>query len=398
MHSHEHPEADAKKVLEQYVQHCSTLKMEPLASVKRFLKTVAKAPFELVIHGNDKYNFHERITDHHLEPLLHAITPCTPCMTKIDLRYNLLTDAGIKILSEFLSHGKEVEYINLKGNSIGSAGAEQLAAALKGSDKLTYLSLNGNSIGTDGCIAITELIFSNPKLKHLDIGNNDIKYDGIIALANVIGSNYTIETLNMENPSFLFFAVGQEWATHIGKMLANSIGLQKLSLRKYKLRCDGIYTIMEHLMENNKLRVLDLSANEISVEGCSAVAKFLKQEGCVLEGLALANNKAGDLGAKAISQALAVNKSLCYLDFTYNQIKDDGLSRLAESLEVNEKLQVVKLYGHNFFGQEAMGLFFKLQDKKPKSWIDFTVYVVDDHYDMGYADHGVNHAWTLYDP
>ena len=115
----------------------------------------------------------------------------------------------------------------------------------------------------------------------------------------------------------------------------------------------------------------------------------------MLEGLQIANNKAGDLGAKNIAQALAVNKSLCYLDFTFNNIHDDGLSRIAESLDINAKLQVLKLYGHNYFGQESMGLFFKLQEKKPKGWIDFEVVVVDDHYDLAYVDNEVNKIWTL---
>jgi Ran GTPase-activating protein (RanGAP) involved in mRNA processing and transport len=381
----------------RYKDGCGSKKTEMLPSIVRYLKEASKKKEELdvVIRGNDKYNFHDRVTDEQLELLVDTLKPRPLTVLSVDLRFNHISDKGAIALATFLKEAKNIGAVNLHGNSIGSQGAEQLAQALKGAEKLTYLNLNGNSIGTDGCIAITELIFYNPKLRHLDVGNNDIKYDGIIALANVVGSNYTIEVLNMENPSFLFFMVGQEWATHIGKMLANNLGLQKLSLRKHKLRCDGVYTIMEHLLENNKLKVLDLSANEIGVEGCAAIAKYLRQEGCVLEGLQLANNKAGDLGAKNLAQALAVNKSLCYLDFTYNNAHDDGLSRLAESLDINVSVRILKLYGHNYFGQEAMALFFKLQKKKPTAWIDFTVYVVDDHYDLGYLEHDVPPAWIV---
>lgn len=393
----------------RYKTLCGAKKVPALPSIERFLKGAAKGAHERVdlrIPGNDKYNFHERVTDDHLELLLDALKTVAESVRTIDLRYNLLTDKGAKALAEFLKVAKNVTAINLLGNGIGSHGAEDLARVYNPPEtkpveaiqsELSYLNLNGNSIGTDGCIAITELIFYTPKLRHLDLGNNDIKYDGIIALANVMSSNYNIEVLNMENPSFLFSSVGQEWAVHIGKMLANNTGLLKLSLRKHKLRCDGIYTIMEHLLENNKLLVLDLSCNEISVEGCAAVGKYLKQEKCVLKGLSLANNKAGDLGAKTIGQALAVNKSLCYLDFTYNNVHDDGLSRLAESVYINTTLEVLKLYGHNYFGQEAMGLFFKLQEpgKKPAGWVDFQICVVDDHYDLAYVDTAeVNDKWT----
>jgi Ran GTPase-activating protein (RanGAP) involved in mRNA processing and transport len=62
---------------------------------------------------------------------------------------------------------------------------------------------------------------------------------------------------------------------------------------------------MEHLLENNTLKVLDLNANEIAFKGCEAIAKYLKSPGCSLESLHLANNKCSDYGAKAISQAIS---------------------------------------------------------------------------------------------
>ena len=105
-----------------------------------------------------------------------------------------------------------------------------------------------------------------------------------------------------------------------------------MSLQKHKLRDDGIYIMMEHLLENNTLRVLDINANEISFKGCEAIAKYLKGENCTLESLNLANNKCTDYGAKAIAQALSVNRSLIHLDMTYNNIEDLGLTLFAQSL------------------------------------------------------------------
>jgi Ran GTPase-activating protein (RanGAP) involved in mRNA processing and transport len=95
------------------------------------------------------------------------------------------------------------------------------------------------------------------------------------------------------------------------------------------LRDDGLYIIMEHLLENNTLKVLDLNSNEISFRGCEAIAKYLKSDNCSLESLHLSSNKCSDYGAKAIAQAIAVNKSLIHLDMTYNQINDLGLTLFA---------------------------------------------------------------------
>ena len=59
---------------------------------------------------------------------------------------------------------------------------------------------------------------------------------------------------------------------------------------------DGIYIIMEHLLENNTLRVLDLNCNNIAFKGCQAIAKYLKHDNCSLESLHIANNRCSDYG------------------------------------------------------------------------------------------------------
>jgi Ran GTPase-activating protein (RanGAP) involved in mRNA processing and transport len=76
--------------------------------------------------------------------------------------------------------------------------------------------------------------------------------------------------------------------------------------------------MMEHLLENNTLKVLDINCNEISFKGCEAIAKYLKSDSCSLESIHLANNKCSDFGAKALAQAISMNKSLIHIDMTYN--------------------------------------------------------------------------------
>ena len=74
---------------------------------------------------------------------------------------------------------------------------------------------------------------------------------------------------------------------------------------------------------------MDLNANEISFRGCEAIANYLRGDNCSLESLHLSGNNCSDYGAKAIAQAVAVNKSLIHLDMTYNQINDLGLTLFA---------------------------------------------------------------------
>ena len=194
---------------------------------------------------------------------------------------------------------------------------------------------------------VTELLFTHDKLVSLSLGNNKIDHDGIIGILSVLNSsNFTLEELNIDNP--VYRTICQSVAIHFGKMFQNNVGLRKLSLQKHKLRDDGIYIMMEHLLENNTLRVLDLNSNEISFKGCEAIAKYLKGENCTLESLHLANNKCADYGAKAIAQALSINRSLIHLDMTYNNIEDLGLTLFAQSLGQNSTLMSFKVFGNHF--------------------------------------------------
>lgn len=176
------------------------------------------------------------------------------------------------------------------------------------------------------------------------------------------------------------------------------MGLKKLSIRKHRLRDDGIYTIVQRLLENTTLRVLDLNCNEISFKGCEAISEFLKSETCELESLHIANNKCSDYGAKAIAQALAVNRSLIHLDMTYNSINDLGLTLFAQSLAHNKTLMSFKIFGNNF-GQECLKLFCQLFESEREGdnpWFpDFVVYWVDDHFEMAYLETNIESETDL---
>ena len=355
----------------------------------RSLKDEDEDPNELdlIILGNHKLNFSSRVTDPQLKILCNVLQGYAHMIENVDLKYNHIHDEGAMYLADLLRLSPELKYLDLSGNSIEVKGAQILAEVLKESEQLMYLNLNGNFILTEGSMSITELLFTNLKLMHLDIGNNELDHDGMIALSSVINcSNYTLEVLNIDNPRYK--TIGQETAIHFGKMVANNVGLQKLSMRKHKLRCDGTYVFMEHLLENTTLKVLDLNANEIGPQGMSAIGKYLKQESCSLESMHMGNNRAGDLGGKAIAQALAINKSLIHIDLTYNSINDDGLSRLAESLFHNQSLLSFKFFG-NTFNQSCLALYYELlrNRERENGWApDFIVYLVDEHYDMAYIE------------
>ena len=379
-------------IINLYKEKAEQAGMQPHDAFIQYLEETydENESIDIVIHGNHKYMFTDRITDDHLILICNTLERYAIHIEEIDLRYNHITDIGARALGNLISKSVRLLNLNLMGNQIKSEGAQYLAESLKECPNLQTLNFNYNKIKTGGAMMVTELLFTHDKLVSLSLGNNKIDHDGIIGILSVLNSsNFTLQELNIDNP--VYRTICQSVAIHFGKMFQNNVGLQKLSLQKHMLRDDGIYIMMEHLLENNTLRVLDLNANEISIKGCEAIAKYLKGENCTLEALHLSNNKCSDEGAKWIAQALAVNRSLIHIDMTYNNINDLGLTLFAQSLQQNQTLMSFKVFG-NHFGQESLRLFcslFTSEDRELPWSPDFVVYFVDDHFEMAYHETNV---------
>ena len=109
---------------------------------------------------------------------------------------------------------------------------------------------------------------------------------------------------------------------------------------KNKIGNKGCSYIAESLLNNHKLEILDLSNQSDtfqSYQGMNAIA---------LEGII------------SVSSTLQVNKTLKYLDLSYNRIEEEGSKWLCKSLLENTSLQVLKLFychcsirGVSYFGE-----------------------------------------------
>jgi len=367
----------------KYTTECKLLNILPHQAILTQFNN-SSPTMDLIIRGNDKINFHQRIQDTTLFPIVTALKPFAQQIIIIDLSYNQIQDDGANKLGDLIKDAISLKVLILKSNSIGPTGAKSLRKALKMVSTIEELDLSNNFIKTDGSMSLTKLLFTHTNLHKLDLGNNEIDHDGIIAITSVMNlTNNTLRELNLNSP--LYNSIGQEMCIHLGKMLASNNSLKRLSLQKHKIRCDGLYIISEHLLDNNTLEVFDLSANEIGVEGCTAIGKYLTSGKCVLNTLYLSSNRTGDLGAKSLAFALESNKSLKVLTLNYNRINDLGLCLLAEGLDSNNSLLCLTLFGNNF-AQKSMGMFAKLQGSR-KNWsTDFQIYMVDSSFDMAKID------------
>lgn len=206
-------------IINLYKQKAEQAGMQPHDAFIQYLEETydENDSLDIVIPGNHKYMFTDRITDDHLILICSTLERYAIHIDEIDLRYNMITDIGARALGNLISKSVRLLNLNLMGNHIKSEGAQYLAESLKECPSLQSLNFNLNKIKTGGAMMVTELLFTHDKLVSLSLGNNKIDHDGIIGILSVLNSsNYTLTELNIDNP--VYRTICQSVAIHFGKM------------------------------------------------------------------------------------------------------------------------------------------------------------------------------------
>ena len=124
---------DKEEILGLYEQACEAAEVDPHPSFVQYLweTTEENESIDLVIKGNDKENFENRVTDKTLSVIVEVLEDFAIYVEDIDLRYNLITDMGAEMLSRLISWCERLLGLNVQGNQIAIDGAQSLAEALK---------------------------------------------------------------------------------------------------------------------------------------------------------------------------------------------------------------------------------------------------------------------------
>ena len=116
---------------------------------------------------------------------------------------------------------------------------------------------------------------------------------------------------------------------------------------------------------------LNLSNNNISLDGIQIISEYLENPNCTLKKLNLNSNYLGDEGCTILSKGIKKNKSLITLNLSHNNIIYIGLLNIANSL--NSKSEdgiynntIKKLdFSRNSIGNQALIEFCEVLDNEP---------------------------------
>jgi hypothetical protein len=240
-------------------------------------------------------------------------------MKQLDLCCTALGNEGLAILAEGLACNASLidGVLDLSDNGIGDEGVQGLASSLASNTKLRELRLANNNIGDAGLEALADSLAQNRALRVLSIARNAaITAAGMRSVSQILQSS-GLEDLRLDGINFR----NEGWNT-----LAGALSINK-SLVSLSLQCewwdgvsigdDVLRALARGLSHNSHLKTLDLSGNTaITASGLRSLEKYFRSPSCALKELNLFGINIGDMGAHALADVLAGNKSLSSLSFS----------------------------------------------------------------------------------
>ncbi|KAM4623678.1 NLR family CARD domain-containing protein 3 isoform 2-T2 [Polymixia lowei] len=113
--------------------------------------------------------------------------------------------------------------------------------------------------------------------------------------------------------------------------------IQKISLAENSIGNKGAKALSRALLVNRTLTTLDLRSNNIGSKGARFLAEALKMNQVIVS-VNFQNNTIEEEGAQALAEVLLSNRKLVSLNVQKNSIGADGAKRIAEALKTNRTL------------------------------------------------------------
>lgn len=272
------------------------------------------------------------------------------CLERLTLSNNGLTAQSGAKLAGILEAVHTLRELDLSDNMVLGDGLKRLAHALE-ADQCALKSLNlfNNHLGSKKCAQnIAYILRQNRSIVSLNLGKNRLKSkDCLEKLSKALCCNRYLQRLGLAHNKF-----GDHRARELAVVLdprKSSCPLEELDLSGNSLTGSGVEEILGACLEGNNttLRILNLSTNNLGLEGLDACAKFLQRSHTIQE-LLLSSCRVGDEGVALLCGGLTWTEefggsSLRRLDLGWNCIHDQGAVDLANVLEADPTMEFINL-------------------------------------------------------
>ncbi|GMI07183.1 hypothetical protein TrLO_g11044 [Triparma laevis f. longispina] len=220
------------------------------------------------------------------------------------------------------------EHVRLTNSSICALAVflkRQVNAAKAKTKDVTEIIINNCGFSDDSCEVLLSVFESIPSLERVRLPHNEITDNGVRYIS--------------ESPVF-------------------NGALIELDLSHNHLTSASARRLATLIKKSKNLKKIDLSNNQIKIDGSIPLLKAIRDSNCPLEVLCLNGNELGDLGAEIVANILKFTKTtLRILRLAHTKIGSQGMDAISNAVYCCEAIQQVKMHG-NLSGADSVGYLF----------------------------------------
>jgi NACHT/LRR/PYD domain-containing protein 3 len=217
--------------------------------------------------------------------------------------------------------------LKLSLNDINSEEAmERLRGAL-GVSNLRELDLSYNPIGNAGMKVLAPALSGASTLEALDLTACEFTHIGAQPLFQILQRNQRLRTLVLDRN-----VLDGRRLKVLREFVANINGLCTLSMNHCHLGEEGAFHLSQGIIKSKRLKTLLLSGNELGDAGLASFAEYLGYSSFSLEHLDLSSNAISDEGTLTFAKYLSGNQHLLTVNFQRNEIGKEGGIALREAV------------------------------------------------------------------
>ncbi|XP_075139374.1 NACHT, LRR and PYD domains-containing protein 12-like [Leptodactylus fuscus] len=328
---------------------------------------------------------------------LEKLIPGLRTLKYLSLRTNDFTDGSCPHLASVIRNNKSLRILHLSYNRLSGPHFSDLMAALSSpACRIEELRLADNDLTNDSCIQLAEGIKNNQSLKILDLSRNRLSgphFSDLMAalsspacrieeihldkvglpdtsctqLASGIKNNQSLKKLVLSNNNLS----GPHFSDLMAALSSPACRIEELDLSSNDLPDTSCTQLATGIRNNQSLKRLDLSYNRLSGPHFSDLMAALSSPVCRIEELRLASNDLPDTSCTHLASVIRNNQSLKILDLSNNRLSGPHFSDLMAALS-SPACRIEELHlGDNPLSEEEEEEIRNLERHKPDMKIDY---------------------------
>ncbi|XP_067883853.1 dynein regulatory complex subunit 5-like [Heterodontus francisci] len=180
-----------------------------------------------------------------------------PSLVELDLSHNLIEDNGAKVVAKLL-HKTKLEKVNLCNNRISAYGARAIAYKVRRFSTLKSLNIRLNQIGDEGGEALARALMKS-SVEEINLASNELTESVAIIFSELLMKNQTLTSIDLSCNN-----LGLEGGKQLQEGMSKNRTLMEFDLRLTDIGQEHEYAINQ-ILHNNRERVWNAVCHPVKI-------------------------------------------------------------------------------------------------------------------------------------